>query len=63
MSCTRIGYLISRFLNDQLDKNKVRVQDALTGLRSAAIRPDSSLKTWNFVKDNWNELFSRYFLL
>ncbi len=60
MSCTRLTWLISRFLNDLIDKDKVRIQDTLTGLRAAAIRPDSILKTWNFVKENWNELFSRY---
>ena len=59
MACTRIGYLLSRFLYDQLDKNKVRVQDSLSGLRAVAIRPEGYLKTWLFVKDNWNELFSR----
>ena len=59
MSCTRIGFLISRFLNDQLDKNKVRVQDSLSGLRSAATKAEGNLVTWNFVKNNWDELFSR----
>ncbi len=59
MSCTRIGYLISRFLNDQLNTSKVRIQDTLTGLRAAATKAESNLKTWTFVKNNWNELFSR----
>lgn len=60
MSCTRIGYLISKFLKDQLDTNKVRVQDAITGLRAASIRPEANLMTWKFIKNNWNELFRRY---
>ena len=59
MACTRIGYLISRFLNDQLNTSKVRIQDTLTGLRAAASKAEGNLKTWTFVKDNWNELFSR----
>ena len=60
MACTRNAYLISRFLIDQLDANKVRVQDSLTGLRAAAVRPEANLITWVFIKNNWGELFKRY---
>ena len=59
MACTRIGWLITKFLNDQLDKNIVRVQDSVTGIRAAASRPDGYLKAWIFVKENWDELYTR----
>ena len=59
MSCTKEPWLIKKYLNDQLNTTKVRVQDTLSGLRVAAQRPHASLFTWNFVKDNWNELFDR----
>ncbi len=58
MACTRLPWLISKFLNDQIDK--VRPQDALSGLRAAATKAEGNLKTWNFVKDNWDMLFARY---
>jgi aminopeptidase N len=60
MSCTRIGYLLTRFLNDQLDKDIVRVQDTITGIRQVAAKADGYLRAWNFVKENWGELFLRY---
>ncbi len=59
MSCTRRAWLLSKFLNDQLDTNKVRPQDALSGLRAAAGRAEGYLKTWYFVKDNWDTLFTK----
>ena len=59
MACTKIGYLITRFLNDQLS-SKVRVQDTLTGLRAIAVRSEGNLKAWYFIRDNWNELFTRF---
>ena len=59
MSCTRISWLISKFLNDQLNTSIVRNQDALSGLRAASSRAEANLKTWNFIRDNWDILFSR----
>ncbi len=60
MACTRIGWLITKFLNDQLDKNIVRVQDTVTGIRSVASKSDGYLKAWIFVKENWDELYTRH---
>ena len=60
MSCTRIGWLITKFLNDQLDTNIVRVQDTVTGIRLVSSRSDGYLKAWIFVKENWNELYKRF---
>ena len=60
MSCSRIPWIISKFLNNQIDTNIVRQQDALSGLRSAATKAESNLKTWYFIKDNWELLFERF---
>ena len=60
MSCTRIGWVITKFLNDQLDKNIVRVQDTVAGIRAVASRSEGYLKAWIFVKENWDELYTRY---
>jgi aminopeptidase N len=59
MSCTRISWLISKFLNDQLNISIVRPQDALSGLRAAASRAEANLKTWTFIKENWDTLFEK----
>ena len=62
LACSRIPWIISKFLSDQINTEVVRIQDALSGLRSAATKAESNLKTWNFIKDNWDLLFDRYIL-
>ena len=59
MSCTSKTWLVDRLLNNLFNTSIVRSGDAISGFRAAAIRPDAILKTWNFVKANWNEMFSR----
>jgi aminopeptidase N len=59
LACSRIPWIISKFLSDQIDTNVVRIQDALSGLRAVATRAESNLKTWIFIKDNWELLFAR----
>ena len=36
-----------------------RTTDALSGFRNVAIRPDAIIKSWNFFRENWDEVFSR----
>jgi hypothetical protein len=61
MSCSKQSWLVDRFLSNLLDISVVsQTNDAISGFRAAAIRPDAILKTWIFVKANWNEMVSRY---
>ena len=60
MACTRQSWLIDKLLNNLLDSRIVKKSDSLSGFRSAAIRPESILKTWNFIKANWNDLFVKH---
>jgi hypothetical protein len=63
MSCTRLTWLVDKFLENLLSQNIVnQTSDAVSGFRAAAIRPDAILKTWTFVKSNWNQMFSRYII-
>ncbi len=59
MSCTKQPWLVTRFLNDQLNSSKVRLQDSAIGLRIIALRPYANMRTWTFVKDSWEKLFMR----
>ncbi len=59
MSCTKQPWLISRYLNDQINSSKVRLQDAAAGLSTIALRSYANMRTWTFVKDNWDELFEK----
>jgi hypothetical protein len=63
MACAKEPWLIKRFLNDQLNETKVRRQDSLRGINSAARSPYGNLITWNFVKEFWQDLFTRFVLL
>lgn len=63
MSCSKEPFLIKAFINDQLNSTKVRSQDTLSGIRYASRSPYATEFTWNFVKNNWNELFDRLFKL
>lgn len=60
MSCTTEAWIIKRFLEDQINEKKVRPQDTLSGLRSAATKSNANAITWNFVKENWNLLYERF---
>ena len=63
MSCTRVSWLVDKFLENLLNPNVVnQTNDAISGFRSAAIRSDAILKTWTFVKANWNRMVSRFYL-
>ena len=59
MSCTKQPWLISRYLNDQINSTKVRLQDATNGIIYGAQTTFGNLRTWTFVKDNWDFLFSK----
>jgi hypothetical protein len=59
MACTKQPWLVSRYLNDQINSTKVRLQDAASGISSIAVRSHGNLRTWTFVKDNWDYLFAR----
>ena len=56
MSCTKQPWLISRYLNDQINSTKVRLQDAASGISQVSIRAYGNLRAWTFVKDNWDYL-------
>ena len=58
MSCSRQPWIISNFLSNQIGPF-VRTQDGISGLRAAAVKAESNLKTWNFIKENWDLLFLR----
>ncbi len=36
-----------------------RTTDPLSGLSNVSITPYAIIKSWNFFRENWNEVFSR----
>ena len=59
MACSKDPWLISRFLNDQINSTKVRIQDATSGSSQIGGQTHGHIKTWLFLKDNWDYLVSR----
>ena len=62
MSCTKQTWLISRFLNDQINETKVRLQDSYKGISYIANKPQGNLITWVFIKDNWDRFLNKYII-
>ena len=59
MSCTKQPWLINRYLIDQLNGSKVRLQDAAAGFSAIALNKFANIRSWTFFKDNWDEIFSK----
>ena len=59
MSCVRDPNYINTYLSAQLNEKYTRVQDGLTGIRYALSNMFSTMLTWNFIKNNWDELFKK----
>ncbi len=59
MSCTRLTWLVDRLLNNLINPLIVNQADSISGFRAVAIRPDGIIKTWNFLKANWDEMFRK----
>jgi hypothetical protein len=56
MSCASYPSLINRYLNDQMNSSKVRIEDSALGLSYIAGKRFSNRITWNFIKNKWNSL-------
>ena len=61
MSCAKQPWIISKYLNDQLNRSKVSLQYMETGLSASARNPHGHFITWNFVKNNWEYLIPKLF--
>ncbi len=59
MACTKQPWLINRYLVDQLNGSKVRLQDAAAGFSAIALNKFANSRAWTFFKDNWDEIFSK----
>ena len=47
-------------LTSSLDENKIRSQDSVAVINSIAHNPKGRLLAWEFLKDNYEELYHRY---
>jgi aminopeptidase N len=60
LSSTRSLWLLNRYLNYSLDKDKIRTQDTAQVISDVARNPSVRLLSWRFVRDNWATIFARF---
>jgi len=53
MSCSKEPWIITKYLNLQLNDSVVRKQDAIFGLRYSLSHPSSFIHAYDFVKAKW----------
>ncbi|XP_068711670.1 endoplasmic reticulum aminopeptidase 1-like isoform X2 [Montipora foliosa] len=60
LTCSRNQDILKRLLTYSLQDDKVRSQDSVSVIDSVALNPEGRVMAWEFVKENYNELFTRY---
>ncbi|XP_041842679.1 aminopeptidase Ey-like isoform X2 [Melanotaenia boesemani] len=60
LSCTKMPWLLNRYLQYCLDPKKIRKQDASYTIIDIASNPTGQPLAWDFVRANWDFLFHDY---
>ncbi|XP_040925994.1 aminopeptidase N isoform X2 [Betta splendens] len=60
MACTKIPWLLNRYLEYTLDPTKIRKQDATSTIQSVALNVVGMPLAWNFVRARWSYIFQQY---
>ncbi|XP_038162341.1 aminopeptidase N-like [Cyprinodon tularosa] len=60
MACTKIPWLLNRYLEYTLDPTKIRKQDATSTIQNIAYNVVGMPLAWNFVRAKWSHIFQEY---
>ncbi|CAL8262791.1 unnamed protein product [Merluccius merluccius] len=60
LTCTRDKKLLEKFLSYTLQPTMIRKQDATAVITSIASNREGQGLAWDFVRDNWNYMFTQY---
>ncbi|KAM3626172.1 uncharacterized protein V6R79_024096 [Siganus canaliculatus] len=60
MACTKVPWLLNRYLEYTLDPNKIRRQDAISTIQYIARNVVGMPLAWNFVRARWSDIFQQY---
>ncbi|XP_051920250.1 aminopeptidase N-like [Hippocampus zosterae] len=60
LACTKVPWLLNRYLDYTLDPTKIRKQDALSTITSVAHNVVGMPLAWNFVRAQWKQLYQEY---
>ena len=59
MACAKQPWLVTRYLNDQINSTKVRLQDTAFGISYISEKSYGNTRAWTFIKDNWDYLVDK----
>ncbi|XP_074533301.1 aminopeptidase N-like [Halichoeres trimaculatus] len=60
LSCTKLPWLLNRYLEYTLDPTKIRKQDATSTIVYIAGNVAGQSLAWDFVRARWNYIFTQY---
>uniref|UniRef100_A0A8D0AU66 Aminopeptidase n=1 Tax=Sander lucioperca TaxID=283035 RepID=A0A8D0AU66_SANLU len=60
MACTKVPWLLNRYLEYTLDPTKIRKQDATSTIQYIARNVVGMPLAWNFVRARWSYIFQHY---
>uniref|UniRef100_A0A3P8VR49 Aminopeptidase n=1 Tax=Cynoglossus semilaevis TaxID=244447 RepID=A0A3P8VR49_CYNSE len=60
MTCTKLPWLLNKYLGYTLDPNKIRKQDATATIQRIASNIVGLPLVWNFVRDKWSFIYEQY---
>ncbi|NXC29415.1 AMPN Aminopeptidase, partial [Campylorhamphus procurvoides] len=60
LACSTQSWILSRYLEYTLDPTKIRKQDATSTINSIASNVVGQPLAWDFIRGNWETLFSQY---
>ncbi|XP_070823562.1 aminopeptidase N-like [Chaetodon trifascialis] len=60
MACTKVPWLLNRYLDYTLNPSKIRKQDATSTIQYVARNVVGMPLAWNFVRARWDYIFQQY---
>ncbi|XP_061732049.1 aminopeptidase N-like isoform X2 [Nerophis ophidion] len=60
LACTKVPWLLNRYLEYTLDPARIRKQDAISTIVSISRNNVGAPLAWNFVRARWSDIFQRY---
>ena len=57
LTCSKDVSNLNKYLNDQMNTSSI-----ITAIRNVLNKPSGNLLAWNFIKNNWNNIYDRYYL-
>ncbi|CAL8246251.1 unnamed protein product [Lota lota] len=60
LACTKVPWLLNRYLQYSIDPTKIRKQDATSTIVAVARNVVGMPLAWNFVQEKWSYIFEQY---